>query len=306
MSLAAILACLLAQYAYPAHGRQPLMALYGRLALSAAKRLNAGDRNSGILAWFALMLVALGPLALASALASAVHPAVLWLLDVVVLYLTLRFLNTTTQISALEKSLRDGDARGAANRLAQWQGEPLESDDPNTIARLAAEQALREAHHGTFAPLFWFLVLPGPLGLVLYPLALRAARSWEHLVDAEDRDFGWFAARAFHAIDWIPQRVTAFAFAVVGNFEDALFCWRSQAAQWLQPEEGIVLASGAGALGVRLGEPIPRAGAFVARPALGLGEPAREDALASLEGLLWRSLVLWLIVFLLAAALQGA
>jgi len=149
-------------------------------------------------------------------------------------------------------------------------------------------------------------VLPGPLGLVLYPLALRAARTWEHSVEVDERDFGWFAARAFHVIDWVPQRVTAFAFAVVGNFEDALYCWRSQAAQWLQPEEGIVLASGAGALGVRLGEPVPRAGAFVVRPALGLGEPAREDALASLEGLLWRALVLWLIVFLLSAALHGA
>lgn len=305
MSLAAILACLLAQYAYPVRGRQPLMAFYGRIALSAAKRLNTGDRNSGILAWFALMLAVLGPAALVSALAAAIHPVVLWLVDVLVLHGTLRFLDTTTQLAALEKALRDGDVRGAANRLSEWQGEPIDSDDANTVARLAAEHALREAHHGTFAPLFWFLLLPGPLGLMLYPLARRAARSWEHLVDPDERDFGWFAARAFHAIDWIPQRVTAFAFAVVGNFEDALFCWRSQAAQWLQPEEGIVLASGAGALGVRLGEPIPRAGAFVARPALGLGEPAREDALASLEGLLWRSLVLWLIVFLLAAALQG-
>jgi cobalamin biosynthesis protein CobD/CbiB len=306
MSLAAILACLLAQYAYPVRGRQPLMALYGRLALSASKRLNAGDRNSGILAWIALMLVVLVPLALLSWLASALHPAALWVLELLMLYGTLRFMHTTTQLSVLEKALREGDVRGAANGLALWRGEPLESDDPNTIARLAAEHALREAHHGTFGPLVWLLVLPGPLGLVLYPLALRAARSWEHLVDPSERDFGWFAARAFHAIDWIPQRVTAFAFAVVGNFEDALFCWRSQAAQWMQPEEGIVLASGAGALGVRLGEPIPHADAFEARPSLGLGEPAREDALASLEGLLWRALVLWLIAFLLAAALQGA
>lgn len=306
MSLAAILACLLAQYAYPVRDRQPLMALYGRLSLSAAKRLNAGDRNSGILAWFALMLVVLGPLALLSALAAAIHPAVLWLINVAMLYGTLRFLNTTTQLAALEKALRDGDVRGAANRLAQWQGEPIESEDAGMVARLSAEQALREAHHGTFAVLFWFLVLPGPLGLALYPLAMRAARSWEHLVDPADRDFGWFAARAFHAIDWIPQRLTAFTFAVVGNFEDALFCWRSQAAQWLQPEEGIVLASGAGALGVRLGEPIPRGGAFLERPTLGLGEAAGDDALASLEGLLWRALVLWLVVFLLAAALRGA
>jgi adenosylcobinamide-phosphate synthase len=246
------------------------------------------------------------PAALLTALAAAVHPFLLWALDVAVLYATLRFLATTRAITQIEKALRSQDPGGAGKLLAQWQAEPVQTDDPGAIARLAAEQGLREAHQATFAPLFWFLVLPGPLGLVLYPLALRAAQGWALLVQSGEPQFGWFASRAFQAIDWIPQRATAFAFAVVGNFEDAIYCWRSQAAAWLRPEEGIVLASGAGALGVRLGEPIPREGTFVARPALGLGEPAREDALASLEGLLWRALVLWLIVFLLAAALQGA
>ena len=51
MSLLALLASLLAQHAWPVQGRQPLMAFYGRLCLSAAKRLDMGDRNSGILAW---------------------------------------------------------------------------------------------------------------------------------------------------------------------------------------------------------------------------------------------------------------
>jgi cobalamin biosynthesis protein CobD/CbiB len=141
---------------------------------------------------------------------------------------------------------------------------------------------------------------------VLYPLALRAARSWEHLVDPDERDFGWFAARAFHVIDWIPQRLTAFVFAIVGDFEDALFCWRSQAGAWLRPEEGIVLASGAGALGVRLGEPIASGAGWLDRPVLGVGDPAREDALASLAGLLWRALIVWLVVYLLVAAIRGA
>lgn len=306
MSLAALLAALLAQYAYPVKGRQPLMALYGRLCLATARRFNSGDRNSGVLAWIVLMALALVPVAAAAALAAALQAALLWLLEAVVLYATVRFLGTTTMLAAIEKALREDDVTGAANLLSQWQAQPVDADDAGAVARLAAEHALREAHTGTFAPLFWYLVLPGPLGLVLYPLALRAARSWEHLVDPGERDFGWFAARAFHVIDWIPQRLTAFAFAVVGNFEDALYCWRSQAAQWGQPEEGIVLASGAGALGVRLGEPVPDGGVFIARPSLGQGELAREDALASLEGLLWRALALWLIVFLLAAALQGA
>ncbi|HSN21177.1 MAG TPA: regulatory signaling modulator protein AmpE [Usitatibacter sp.] len=303
MDLLALLVSLLAQHAYPPKARQPLLAFYGRVCLSAANRLNAGDRNSGLVAWFVLMAAVLVPAALVTAAASAIHPFVLWILDIVVLYATLRFLNTVGELGAVEKRLRDGDLAGAASRLAQWQGRSLEADDPGSVARLAAEQALREAHQGVFAPLFWFLVLPGPIGLVLYPLALRAAQSWEHLVDPEERDFGWFAARAFHAIDWIPQRLTAFAFAVVGDFEDAIYCWRSQAAAWARSEEGIVLASGAGALGVRLGEPVSASGSVVVRPALGVGEGAREDALASLEGLLWRALALWFIVFLLEAAL---
>jgi len=306
LSLLAILACLLAQHTYPVKGRAPLMAFYGRMALSAAKRLNAGHRNSGVLAWVALMAAVLVPVMLVTALAAAIHPLAVWLLDLAVLYWTLRFLATTRNIAAIEKALREQNVAAAANLLAQWQGEPVETDDAGAIARLAAEHGLREAHHGAFGPLFWFLVLPGPLGLVLYPLALRSAQSWEHLVEPDERDFGWFAERAFHAIDWVPQRVSAFAFAAMGNFEDALFCWRSQAAEWLRPEEGIVLASGAGALGVRLGEPIPVAASFVVRPPLGSGELAREDALASLEGLLWRALILWLIVYALAAALQIA
>jgi adenosylcobinamide-phosphate synthase len=293
LSILALLAALLAQHARPHGARQPLLAFYGRMSLSAAKRLNAGDRNSGILAWLALMGAVMVPIALVSAIAAAIHPIVLWLLEAAFLYGTLKFFATTRNLSGIERALRDADAAGAASQLGLWRAEPLESDDPLAIAREAAEHGLREGHQGTFAPLFWYLVLPGPLGLVIYPLALRAALSWEHLVEADERDFGWFAARAFHVIDWIPQRVSGFIFAVAGNFEDALFCWRSQAGSASRPDEGIVVASGAGALGVRLGE-------------VGAGEVPREDSLASLEGMLWRVLVVWLIAFLLAAALQAA
>jgi cobalamin biosynthesis protein CobD/CbiB len=302
--LVTLVAALIAQYAYPPAERPPLPALYGRLCLSAAKRLNAGDRNSGVLAYFALVAVALVPLAAVSALAAAIHPVVLAVLDAAVLYASLRFLQTTSHLGAIERSLREGDAASASRRLAQWQGEAPFSDDPGTTARLAAEHGLREAHLGTFAILFWFLVLPGPLGVVLYPLTQRAARLWDLGVDPDEREFGWFAGRAFEVLDWVPQRVTAFVFAIVGDFEDALFCWRSQAAQWLRPEEGIVLASGAGALGVRLGDALVRGEALVDRPALGTGDPAGEDALASLEGMLWRSLVLWFVAYLLVASLS--
>ena len=95
---------------------------------------------------------------------------------------------------------------------------------------------------------------------------------------------------------------TMVAFAIVGDFEDAVYCWRTQAAQWADRPSGILLASGAGALGVRLGLPVTEAPLAEEqgddRPELGTGEDADPDFMQSTIGLVWRTLVL--AVFLLA------
>jgi hypothetical protein len=129
LNLLALLVALLAQHAYPPKARQPLAAFYGRMCLSAAKRLDAGDRNSGIVAWGALMVGVLVPVALATAAARALHPFVEWILDIVVLYATLRFLRTVGELAAIERSLREGDVAAASSRLAQWQGAAAVADD---------------------------------------------------------------------------------------------------------------------------------------------------------------------------------
>ena len=113
--------------------------------------------------------------------------------------------------------------------------------------------------------------------------------------------FGEFARRAFYALDWLPARFSAASFAIVGDFEDAIYCWRTQAARWPDPLLGIVLAAGAGALGVRLGLPIARGGVVEDRPELGLGEEADTPFLDSTVGLIWRALVLWLALLLVVS-----
>jgi adenosylcobinamide-phosphate synthase len=64
----------------------------------------------------------------------------------------------------------------------------------------------------------------------------------------------------------------------------------------MHPEVGVVLASGAGALGVRLGETLHHHGTVSFRPELGLGDEADMNAMTSAAGLIWRALVIWLIV----------
>jgi len=63
---------------------------------------------------------------------------------------------------------------------------------------------------------------------------------------------------------------------------------------------GILLASGGGALGVQLGGPLPvLAGDRDARPELGVGDPVEPEILPSAVGLVWRTLILWLLLILL-------
>jgi cobalamin biosynthesis protein CobD/CbiB len=145
-----------------------------------------------------------------------------------------------------------------------------------------------------FAVLFWFVLLPGPSGAILYRMAVFLARRW-----GGKGEFGRFARNVLRVLEWPAARLTAAAFAVVGDFEDAVYCWRAQARAWPDPNLGIVLAAGAGALGVKLGMPLAEVEGLYPRSDLGLGEAADAPFLDSTVGLLWRALVLWVFVLII-------
>jgi adenosylcobinamide-phosphate synthase len=162
---------------------------------------------------------------------------------------------------------------------------------------------LLASHRHVFGVVVWYLIL-GPAGAVLYRLVHFFRIRWNQAEDATELGhFGEFARQMCCWLEWLPLRLTAITFAIVGDFEDTIYCWRTQADTWPDSEEGVVLASGAGALGVRLGQPIPKGGEPFDRPELGVGEEADADFMQSTVGLVWRALVFWMILlFLLTAA----
>lgn len=259
------------------------------------RRFNGGDVRHGIAAWsIGVLLPFLVVLVLQIAL-HALHPLVGFLFDVTVLYLVLGFRQFSHFFTDIHMALRTGDLERARRLLAEWRGSGNDRLGPTVIARLAIEQGIASSHRHVFAPLFWFMLL-GPAGALLYRLASGTAQSWRQpTLPGQGDDFGRFSAQAFQALDWLPARLTATTFAVVGDFEDAVYCWRTQAGLWPEATTGILLASGAGALGVRLGMPLPDQGDVgepEVRPELGLGEDVAVEHLQSAVGLVWRALVL--------------
>ena len=284
-----------------------------RYARYLERKLNGGTRQHGIIA----AVAALAPPVLVSAalfwLADALHPALGLVVNAIVLYCLMGFRRFSHALSAIVAALSANDIPAARRALAAWRAGPSTTDLASAeIARLAIERGLVDAYRQVFGVIFWFVVLPGPAGAVLYRAAVLLAEEWRGPVPGVEpsplvqsrAEFGMPARALLMALDWLPVRLTALSFAIVGDFEDAVACWRTQASRWSAQEGGlaigVLLAAGGGALGVQLGGMVPTlSGDPDLRPELGLGDPVEPDVLPSAIGLVWRALVLWLLVILL-------
>jgi cobalamin biosynthesis protein CobD/CbiB len=303
MSLLSLIAVFLIEQLQPLDYRRIVAEPLGAWADFIESRFNAGGYRHGVLAWCLAVLLPVVLVAIAYGLLYSLNPIFGWALNVGVLYLTMGFRQFSHHYTEIQLALREGDLERARHLLAEWQGISTYGLGTEDIARLSIEGALAASHRHVFAVLLWFVLLPGPCGAVLYRLSSIVRVQWAKVCGTESSDFSRFSAQVFGMIDWLPSRTTASAFAIVGDFEDAVYCWRTQPAQWPDRDLGIILAAGAGALGVQLGRPVVDGVEVSDRAELGLGDPADVDFMQSAVGLVWRATVLWiLLLFLLGLA----
>ncbi|KAF7598564.1 MAG: threonine-phosphate decarboxylase [Candidatus Dactylopiibacterium carminicum] len=268
-------------------------------------RFNDGQARHGVVAWCLLVLPLVAVVGGLHYWLYSVQSVLGLLFDVVVLYLTMGFRQASHFYTRIHAALRAQDLPLARQQIGAWRGRLHEQSGTHEIVRLALEQGIIGAHRQVFA-IFVCFVLLGPAGAVLYRLADFYARHWGAAQGPEMGDFGLFARQAFTVIEWLPARVTAMAFSIVGDFEDAAYCWRTQANLWPDRNEGILLAAGAGALGVRIGQTIQQSGELLERPELGTGDEAEVEYLQSFVGLVRRTLVLNVLVLLMLSLTRFA
>jgi adenosylcobinamide-phosphate synthase len=296
MGVFAIIAALLLEQWRPLGDRKAVFAVLAAWADWLERSFNAGEARHGAIAW---LIAVLAPVAAALAVYWTLYwisPVGALLANIAALYLTLGFRQFSHVFTGIQAAVRDGDIDRARELIGTWRGESATHRSREEVIRLAIEEGIVASHRHVFAVLFWFVLLPGPSGAILYRMAVFLNRRW-----GGKGEFGRFAGRLLGLLEWPAVRLTAAAFAVVGDFEDAVYCWRTQAAAWPDRNIGIVLAAGAGALGVKLGMPLSEVEGLYPRSDLGLGEEADAPFLDSAVGLLWRALVLWVFVLLVIA-----
>jgi len=313
MTFFSILFSLLIEQLRPLRAENYLYSVISNLANRMESWFNAGKASQGKAAWFAMMLALMVPTTLVYWLCTklgALAPLATLAWNVVIVYLTLGFRQYSHYFTSIQLALNNGDEETARTLLTEWTGQDTSGMDTGEISRVAVEQALLTTHRTVFGVFFWFLMPIGPACAVMYRVAEYLARAWNEPVHLKNESFGRFAARAFYWIDWIPVRMTAIAFAVVGNFEDAIYAWRNFANRWKDEAVGVILSSGGGAMGVRLGSPaetaleVPTLDASMVDPQsvevdVLPGEAPTVRTLQSTVGLVWRALLLWMLLLLL-------
>ena len=332
MSFFAVLFALLIEQARPLARGNWIHAGFRLWARWTSRHLDAGQPHHGWIAWgVAVALPSLGALLIHWALWS-VSPLLAFAWNVAVLYPTLGFRQFSHFFTDIRDALDDGDEDTARELLAQWR-QVNASDLPRSeIVRHVIEYSVLAAHRHVFGVLGWFSLLAalglGPVGAVLYRMSEFAARYWRYKGKSLEAGEGAspalqaIASQAWGVIDYLPARVTSLGFAVVGSFEDAIDAWRNYAQRFSNNasvaletrNNGIILAATSGAVNVRLGGEALQtrfdanaSAGFLSADASTLDSttqpiPGREPEVAhlrSIVGLVWRSVVLWMVLLAL-------
>lgn len=351
MSFFAILCALLIEQIKPLTRHNPIHHGLRIWANAISRNFDAGKADHSWVVWgITTVTPALGVLAVHWLLIYAIgwSAAVVW--NVAVLYLTLGFRQFSYHFTDIRSALDAGDEDVARQLLADWQNVDASNLPRSELVRHVIEYSVLAAHRHVFGVLTWFTMLAalglGPFGAVFYRMAEFTVRFWKprfnpKFSSSADSTFNSetnnsnqvtpiasdhlraATSLAWYMADWLPSRFTALGFAVVGNFEDAIDCWRKYAAQLPtldNANDGVILAATSGAMHVRLGgellKPVVQAEvaistfdmqsdsdvgtsstteATISTP----GKEAEPAHLRSVVGLVWRYVVLWMLILAL-------
>ncbi|QEM45775.1 cobalamin biosynthesis protein [Mycolicibacterium grossiae] len=223
---------------------------FGRTAAALERVSYADDRRRGIL--HEAVLVGGVTAAAQYAQRRARSPLAATLLTAVVTWAVLGGRSLEREATAVAALLDGGDLDGARQRLRNLVGRDTAALSPDEIARAVVESVAENTSDAVVASHLWGAVAGVP-GLVTH----RAVNTLDAMIghhSARYEQFGWAAARVDDVLGLPGARLGGLLTVTAGpDRRGAWVAWRRDARRHPSPNAGVVEASFAGALGIRLG-----------------------------------------------------
>lgn len=276
----------------------PLVA-FGRWVKLCENKFYADSKMRGV---FVLALVLI-PVSVLSLLVYLLvdFPVLYWAVNALVLYLCIGLRSLEQHGMAVYQPLQQGNIIEARQQVGMIVSRDTQQMDASQISSATVESMLENGHDSVFNIVFWFLLLGLP-GAVLMRMVNTLDAMWGYK-NTRYLNFGWAAARLDDVMGYIPSRITALSYALIGQSRTAFTSWFSQAALCESPNAGPVMTSGAGALEISLGSSAIYDGKVKHKPQMGLGRAVEPQDIVRAITLLKKSLVFSLLLFTLMVLL---
>lgn len=273
---------------------------FGYLALGYEKLTNQISLPSylrfftGMVGW--LLLVIVVTIILIVVLRGIAHWSGLgvWfglLLDSLVLYVAIGFTSLKQHAQAVWRALDNHDVELARQKVGMIVSRDTQSMDETAIRKATIESVLENGSDAIYAPIFWFMV-GGVPAVIIYRLSNTLDAMWGYKTE-RFLFFGRFSARMDDILNWLPSRLVALTYSLLGNTRCAIRCWQQQAHLLESPSGGVVMAAGAGALKVSLGGSAMYHGELKHKPVFGEGGVPDNQAIERSLRLIEHTLFIW-------------
>lgn len=214
-----------------------------------------------------------------------------WIIAPIILYFCIAATSLKQHANDVFKALEQNNLNLARKKVAMIVSRNCTQMDVLAVRRATLESTLENGADAVFAPLFWFII-GGCMGVVLYRLCNTLDAMWGYK-NQRYLHFGWAVARLDDGLNFIPARLTACSYILLGNSTLGWHCWHTQAQLLDSPNAGVVMTAGAGSLNLQLGGDAFYHGQRKKKPFFGGHNlPVNNDICRANELINW-TLILW-------------
>ena len=256
-------------------------------------------RMCGVVGWIAMVL----PVFVVALLLMHLQGFLFLLAQVFTLYLVLNSRTLSVQAFGVQQALLQKNLALARERLGWIVQQDCEQLDEEQIASVTIESLLERANESLFAPIFWFVVAGIP-GVLLFRAVSILSSMWSYKNDRYYQ-FGWFSGRAHHWLCWIPVRLMALNYLLLGKSSAVVNGWRYQANLCSSQNRGVMMATGANALQIKLGGVAWHHDKLIAHPILGCCRRPFPNDIERIMVLIEHGLLVWIALLWLVGFYYG-
>ena len=190
-------------------------------AAGPPRRRGCGESAQSLWSWLAAGLAVY-----AINLVGAVQPVFSLLITAVVVYLVITPRSLYEHADTVSEALQRGDIEQARHSVSLMVSRDTSQLNEQEVSAACCESVLENGSDGTFAALFWFCVMTvvcggdytaGLYGIVLYRAANTLDAMWGYKNERYLK-FGWAAAKLDDLLNFLPSRLVAASYALMGAF----------------------------------------------------------------------------------------